>query len=85
MDTTWGSTLRTTGAGAGAHVVLWLPAGSDERRAIDTAASHDVGVYPVSGYFLRHARPGLLLGYAQMTLPDIREGIRRLATSLSSG
>lgn len=84
MATAWGSTLRATGEGAGAHVVLWLPTGSDERRAIDTAASHDVGVYPVSGYFLRHARPGLLLGFAQMTLPDIREGIRRLAASLSS-
>jgi GntR family transcriptional regulator/MocR family aminotransferase len=83
-EAAWGNTMAMTGASSGAHVVLWLPAGCNEQETIANAAARDVGVYPVSGYFLGQGRPGLLLGYAQMSLPDIREGVRRLAAVLPS-
>ena len=71
-----------TGAASGAHVVLWPEGDFDEAKAVAAAAANDVGVYPLSGYFIGSARPGLLLGYSQMSIADIREGIRRLAFTL---
>ncbi|NID14070.1 PLP-dependent aminotransferase family protein [Luteibacter yeojuensis] len=82
VEDAFGGTMRMTGAASGAHVVLWPAGDFDEERAIDTAAANDVGVYPLSGYFVGPGKPGLLLGYSQMSAADIREGIRRLAGAL---
>ncbi|MGE7138991.1 PLP-dependent aminotransferase family protein [Luteibacter sp. NPDC031894] len=84
IDGAWRGTMRLSGAASGAHVVLWPDAPFDEPEAIRAAAGNDVAVYPVSGYFFGEGRPGLLLGYAQMSVDDIREGIRRLALSLEA-
>lgn len=84
VDDAWKGAMRMTGAASGAHVVLWPGEGFDEQKAIAAAAAYDVGVYPVSSYFMGAARPGLLLGYSQMSAADIREGIRRLASSLDA-
>jgi GntR family transcriptional regulator/MocR family aminotransferase len=68
-----------TGDGAGVHVVLWLDRRASEKAIIEKAAARGVGVYGVSRYFLRHPRPGLMLGYSRLKEPEIREGIRQLS------
>ena len=80
----WGGRMAMTGAGSGAHVTLWPGGDFDERSAIEAAASRDVGVYPVSPYYLGRPRGGMLLGYSQLRAGDIREGISRLATTFSA-
>ena len=80
----WGGRMAMTGAGSGAHVTLWPGGDFDERSAIEAAASRDVGVYPVSPYYLGRPRGGMLLGYSQLSAGDIREGISRLATTFSA-
>jgi GntR family transcriptional regulator/MocR family aminotransferase len=77
-----GSRVRVTGTGAGAHVVLWLSGRSREQDITERAASRGVGVYGISPYFVRKARPGLLLGYSRMTESEIRDGVRRLGQVL---
>ena len=79
---------RVTGTAAGLHVVLWLPflRPQDEAALVDAAGAAGVGVYPVSPLFAQ-ARPasasdaaGLILGYASLTVEQIREGVRLLAS-----
>ena len=79
----WGGEMRMTGVGSGAHVVLWPGGDFDERSAVRAAAAENVGVYPVSPYYLGEARGGLLLGYSQLSTDEIGEGIRRLAMTLA--
>lgn len=75
-----GDRVEVTGDGAGAHVVLWPRQRITEEAMISGAASHGVGVYGVSPYYLKPPdRTGILLGYARMREREIREGIRRLS------
>jgi GntR family transcriptional regulator/MocR family aminotransferase len=54
-----------------------------EEVLIAGAASHQVGVYGVSGYFLKHPkRTGIMLGYSRLKEMEIREGVRRLGQVL---
>jgi GntR family transcriptional regulator/MocR family aminotransferase len=78
-----GGRVIATGDGSGTHIVLW-PGGMDsEESIIARAATHGVGVYGISRYFLAHSsQPGLLLGYARMSTEEIREGIRRLGKAI---
>ena len=75
--------MEITGDGAGAHIALWLNGRFSEEEAIERAAARGVGVYGVSRYFLGSRRPGLLLGYAQLGVEDIRAGIARFGEALS--
>lgn len=71
--------VEVTGDGAGAHVVLWPKQRLLEKTIIHRAAAAGVGVYGISRYFIgRPRRPGVLLGYSQMNIAEIQEGIRRL-------
>jgi GntR family transcriptional regulator / MocR family aminotransferase len=75
--------IEVTGEGAGAHIVLWLNGRVGEAEVINAAATQGVRVYGISGYFMQTpARTGIILGYARLSEPDIREGIRRLAKVL---
>jgi GntR family transcriptional regulator / MocR family aminotransferase len=75
-----GDRVEVTGDGAGAHIVLWLPASIDEESLVKKAASRGVGVYAISPYFLKKPqRGGILLGYARMKEAEIRESIQRLS------
>lgn len=76
---TWGGKMKVTGAGSGAHVVLWPGGDFNEQNVVHAAASANVGIYPLSPYYLGVARGGLLLGYSQLGADDIQEGVRRLA------
>jgi GntR family transcriptional regulator / MocR family aminotransferase len=76
----FGDRVEVTGAGAGAHVVLWPRRRVSEEAVIAAAAARGVGVYGISPYFLkRPARAGIMLGYSRMKESEIREGITRLS------
>ncbi len=78
-----GDRIEVTGDGAGAHIVLWPKKRISEEDAVAIAASREVGIYGVGGYFVkRPSPPGLLLGYPRLSEADIREGVRRLAKVL---
>lgn len=80
------------GDAAGLHVVLWLPSCPPEYESkIAIAASKKgVGVYPVSPLFAEalpqsHPRPaGLMLGYASLSVEQIQNGIRVLASAIAA-
>jgi GntR family transcriptional regulator / MocR family aminotransferase len=76
--------LEVSEEAAGLHVVGWLADGRDDRRAAAAAAAAGVDVRPVSAYALRRTkRAGLVLGYAALDPPRIRDGVRRLARALA--
>jgi len=75
----WRGSMQLSGAAAGAHIVLWPGPGFDEAAGIRAAAERDVGVYGVSRYFIGAPQPGLLLGYSQLAIQEIRDGVHRLA------
>jgi GntR family transcriptional regulator/MocR family aminotransferase len=80
IDKHLGAEVEITGDGAGAHIVMWPKKRVLEKTIIHRAASRDVGIYGLSGYFMgRPRRAGLLLGYSQLNTEAIREGIKRLA------
>jgi GntR family transcriptional regulator/MocR family aminotransferase len=67
----------------GMHLVGWLPEGADDVLVAERAAERGVYAVPLSRCSVgKAARPGLLLGYAALTPPQIREGVRRLASVL---
>ncbi|HEY0701735.1 MAG TPA: PLP-dependent aminotransferase family protein [Candidatus Acidoferrales bacterium] len=75
-----GSRVEVTGANAGTHLVLWPRKRAAEAALIAKAAARQVGVYGISGYYLKKPpRAGLMLGYSHMNETKIREGIRLLA------
>ena len=79
IETHLGDRVEVTGAGAGAHVVLWPRRRVKEESVIAAATARGVGVYGMAGYFLKQpSRTGILLGYSRMREREIREGIRRL-------
>jgi GntR family transcriptional regulator/MocR family aminotransferase len=78
-----GDRIELTGAGAGAHVVLWPRRRVSEKRIVEQAASQDVGISGIGHCWLgRPARAGLILGYARLGETEIREGIRLLGQVL---
>jgi GntR family transcriptional regulator / MocR family aminotransferase len=78
-----GNRVEVTGDGAGAHIVLWPRARIAEQEVLDQAAAREVGVYGISGYYLRPpSRTGIILGYSRLREAGIREGVRRLGEVL---
>jgi GntR family transcriptional regulator/MocR family aminotransferase len=83
IDKYLGDRVQVSGAGAGAHIVLWPGTGVSEDAAIQRAASRGVGIYGISRYFLtRRSCTGLMLGYSRMNETEIQEGIQRLGEAL---
>jgi GntR family transcriptional regulator/MocR family aminotransferase len=75
--------VEVSGAGAGAHVVVWPSRRISEAATVEAAAARGVGVYGIAPYFFRRPpRPGLILGYSRLREGDLREGVRRLAEVL---
>jgi GntR family transcriptional regulator / MocR family aminotransferase len=71
--------VTVSGSRSGTHVVLWPRAKVSETATIARAAAVGVGIYGIAGYYLRQPpQPGFVLGYANLTVAQIREGIRRL-------
>jgi GntR family transcriptional regulator/MocR family aminotransferase len=83
----FGDDALITGAGAGLHVVLWLPLLAPGRvdDLIAACADRNVSVYPLAPHAtarLPHA--GLLLGYGIVERDAIATGIARLADAYHS-
>ena len=89
-----GDRVEVTGDGAGAHIVLWPKNLVNEEEIVAKAAERGVGVYGISGYYMRSEfrslpqktgrgreslRKGIILGYSRLREAGIREGIRRLS------
>jgi GntR family transcriptional regulator/MocR family aminotransferase len=83
--------VHVSGTAAGLHVVLWLPSmtSQQEPALVDAARKMDVGVYPVTPLFANPRAPtqprpaGLILGYASLTIEQIQQGIRILASVIA--
>jgi GntR family transcriptional regulator/MocR family aminotransferase len=67
------------GAAAGLHLLVELPAGSDERALAQAAEQHSVRVYPCSDYRTTSGPPALVLGYACLSEREIGQGVALLA------
>lgn len=75
------------GVAAGLHLVLRLPAGTDEAAAARACAAARIRVRPLGDWALdgvRDAAPALVLGYARLPEPAIPGAVRALAGALAS-
>lgn len=76
--------FRLAGENAGLHILLTSKKGVPEQELLTKAAEHGVKVYAVSDAYLgteEEKRPEthtVILGYAGMTLTQIKEGIEKL-------
>jgi GntR family transcriptional regulator/MocR family aminotransferase len=81
----FGDRAEISGANAGLHMLVWLKGagGRPIQSVAEKARRAGVGLYPVAPYYLTPpCRAGVLLGYGHLREPEIREGIRRLASVL---
>jgi GntR family transcriptional regulator/MocR family aminotransferase len=78
-----GSTVE--GIAAGLHAVVRPPAPVDEVALLQAATARSVGVYPLGWSYVtpRHEGGAMVLGYATLPEPAIREGVRRLAAAVA--
>lgn len=76
--------IRVSHSVAGLHLTGWIKGKIDMARLARLAAESGVGIYPLTPYFLKQPRPGLLFGYSAISPDDIRRGIRRLASILET-
>src|SRR5919202_636577 len=73
-----GDWVEITSPEAGLQLVAWLPEGVDDRVVSQRAAAFQVEAPPLSAFAMsRLKRGGLVLGYAAVSVPEIREGVRR--------
>ena len=70
------------GVAAGLHLVVQLPAGTDEQAVLDSARSRGLGVSGISEHRVEPGPPALLLGYGRLPEPAIEPAVRLLADSL---
>jgi GntR family transcriptional regulator / MocR family aminotransferase len=70
------------GVAAGLHLVVHLPAGTDEQAVLDAARSRGLGLSGISEHRVEPGPPALLLGYGRLPEPAIEAAVRLLADSL---
>ena len=70
------------GVAAGLHLVVALPAGTDERALLAAARAAGIGLAGLSEHAVTPAPPALLLGYGRIAEPAIEAGVRALRVSL---
>ena len=66
------------GVAAGLHVVVRLPAGTDDLAVQERAAHRGVNVLALARYSRTPMWPGLVLGYASLSPDRLREAVREL-------
>jgi len=78
--------LPVLGGEAGLHLVLSLPAGTDDTALSQDAERRGILVRPLSGYYAhaRFARPGLILGYACVPEARIPGAFATLAEAIAA-
>jgi GntR family transcriptional regulator/MocR family aminotransferase len=70
---------------AGLHCVGWLPKGMDEFALVREADKYDLDLVPVSRFSIEPLpRKGIILGYSEYSVQQIKEGIRRLGMAMRS-
>jgi GntR family transcriptional regulator/MocR family aminotransferase len=75
-----GTALQVLGEGAGMHLTAVLEEGAQDRRISEQAARQGLWAMPLSACYLGEpSRSGLVLGYGGTGLPEIQDGVRRLA------
>jgi GntR family transcriptional regulator / MocR family aminotransferase len=70
------------GVAAGLHLVVHLPAGTDEQAVLDAARSRGLGLAGISEHRVEPGPPALLLGYGRLPEPAIDAAVGVLADSL---
>jgi len=79
----FGNTLEVVGAEAGITLVALLPRGTDDRAIALRAVAKGISAMPLSSCYIGEASlSGLILGYGGASIPQIREGVRRLKACL---
>lgn len=77
-----GSAVEISGADAGLHLLLAVRNGMSEQQLVSTALARGVRVYGISKYYLAGDQaadpPTLLIGYASMSEPAIRQAAQEL-------
>ena len=75
---------RVSGIAAGLHLVVELPAGTDDAALAQRAAAAGLGPVPLTSLRLDAAGPpGLVLGYAAHSPDELRAAVRTLSTLLA--
>ncbi len=70
---------------AGIHCVGWLPDGMDELALAREASAQGVDLVPVSNFSIEPlTRKGVILGYSEYSVEQIKDGIRRIAMAIRS-
>jgi GntR family transcriptional regulator/MocR family aminotransferase len=78
-----GGLLELNPAGAGTHLIGWLPRGAKDQVVARNAAEAGVEVRPLSSYYVsRPSRAGLVLGYAAFDRSETDAAMRKLASVL---
>lgn len=77
----WRIPVKVKGYSSGLHLVLeFAEEGRTESELVANAEACGVKVYPLSSYFIESQRgnPAVLLGYANLTLEEIEQGLELL-------
>jgi GntR family transcriptional regulator/MocR family aminotransferase len=80
-----GDRIEVVGAEAGMHLVGWLRHCTQAQfgRLIALASERGLGLHPIAPYYMHPPdRPGLLIGYAGLSVSEIREATRLLGQGL---
>jgi GntR family transcriptional regulator/MocR family aminotransferase len=77
-----GGLLEIPSVEAGLQTVGWLNGKLNAEQAASAAAKHDVEVVPLSRYSRARKSKGLLLGFAAVDVPELGNGVERLARAL---
>lgn len=78
-----GNALELADAGAGMHVLAWLPRGVSDRHVAELALAAGLEVAPLSGFATGPLRRGgLVLGYTEFAPAALKAAVRRLSTVL---
>jgi GntR family transcriptional regulator / MocR family aminotransferase len=70
------------GVAAGLHLVLELPASTNEQAVLDAARARGVGLSGIAEHRIGPGPPALLLGYGRLPEPAVEPAVRALADSL---
>ena len=70
------------GVAAGLHLVLRLPAATNEQAVLDAARARRLGLSGISEHRVAPGPPALLLGYGRLPEAAVEPGVRALADSL---
>ena len=79
-----GSDIELSRSNAGMTLVIYLPPGTDDRALAQAATHAQMTVRALSNYYVgRRHRPGLVVGFAYVTTPDISPWAEALAQHIS--